>query len=174
MDRLSQTCATADATTKYRPTNGNPGLSMQGEQILGIVYSADGVVGRLSLLKTYDLIFTDRRLVGAVVAKTGAASVIGGSLGGAIGGAIARSVAKGGVNKRRANYAGLPLDNIVASDKANFSAPYDRIENVKFKGLGRKFVHMKVEGKKAVFKLPKDQRDQAKSLVASRIPGARV
>src|SRR2546422_10289675 len=149
MDRLSQTCATADATTKYRPTNGNPGLAMQGEQILGIVYSADGVVGRLSLLKTYDLIFTDRRLVGAVVAKTGAASVIGGSLGGAIGGAIARSVSGGGAGKRRADYAGLPVDNNVASDKANFSAPDARIENVEFKRLGRKVGHMQGEGKKA-------------------------
>jgi len=147
---------------------------MQGEQILGIVYSVDGAVGRVSLLKTYDLIFTDRRLVGAVVAKTAAASVVGGALGGAIGGAIARSVSRGGADKRRANYAGLPLDNIISSDKANFSAPYDRIENVKFKGLGQKYVHMKVEGKKAVFKLPKEQREQAKSLVASRIPGARV
>src|SRR2546425_5003659 len=174
MDRFSQTCAAADGTTKYLPTNENSGLLMQGEQILGIVYNADGVVGRLSLLKTYDLIFTDRRLVGAVVAKTGAASVIGGSLGGAIGGGLPRSVSRGGADKRRANYAGLPLGKIVASGKANFSAPYDRIENVKFKGLGRKFVHMKVGGKKAVFKLPKDQRDQAKSLVASRIPGARV
>src|SRR3989442_14997367 len=102
MDRFSQTCAAADATTKYRPTNGNPGLSMQGEQILGIVYSADGVVGRLSLLKTYDLIFTDRRLVGAVVAKTGAASVIGGSLGGAIGGGLPPRGGEGGAEKRRA------------------------------------------------------------------------
>src|SRR3989442_11565876 len=120
MDRISQTCAAANATTKYRPTNENSGLLMQGEQILGIVYNADGVVGRLSLLKTYDLIFTDRRLVGAVVAKTGAASVIGGSLGGAIGGAIARSGSGGGAEKRRANYAGVALDNIVASGKTNF------------------------------------------------------
>src|SRR3989442_6559322 len=109
MDRISQTCAAADATTKYRPTNENSGLLMQGEQILGIVYNADGVVGRLSLLKTYDLIFTDRRLVGAVVAKTGAASVIGGSLGGAIGGAIARNGFRGGAGKSPADHAGLPL-----------------------------------------------------------------
>src|SRR2546422_4164240 len=122
MDRLSQTCATADATTKYRPTNGNPGLSMQGEQILGIVYSVDGVVGRLSLLKTYDLIFTDRRLVGAVVAKTGAASVIGGSLGGAIGGGLAPSVGEGGAKKRPANYPGVAPDNNVASGKTKLSS----------------------------------------------------
>src|SRR2546428_844396 len=105
MDRFSQTCAAADGTTKYLPTNENSGLLMQGEQILGIVYNADGVVGRLSLLKTYDLIFTDRRLVGAVVAKTGAASVIGGSLGGAIGGALARSRAGGGGGQRPPEHA---------------------------------------------------------------------
>src|SRR2546428_1621466 len=108
MDRFSQTCAAADGTTKYLPTNENSGLLMQGEQILGIVYSADGVVGRLSLLKTYDLIFTDRRLVGAVVAKTGAASVIGGSLGGAIGGGNGPKVAKGWGDKPPAHRAGVP------------------------------------------------------------------
>src|SRR2546425_8921701 len=123
MDRISQTCAAANATTKYRPTNENSGLLMQGEQILGIVNNADGVVGRLSLLKTYDLIFTDRRLVGAVVAKTGAASVIGGSLGGAIGGAIARSVGKGGANKRPADYAGVAPDKNVAVGKTKISWP---------------------------------------------------
>src|SRR3989442_15615343 len=131
MDRISQTCAAANATTKYRPTNENSGLLMQGEQILGIVYNADGVVGRLSLLKTYDLIFTDRRLVGAVVAKTGAASVIGGSLGGAIGGGIARSVARGGAGKGPANHGGFPFDNTVAAGKTNFSSPHHPLENVK-------------------------------------------
>src|SRR3989442_10235067 len=110
MDRFSQTCAAADGTTKYLPTNENSGLLMQGEQILGIVYNADGVVGRLSLLKTYDLIFTDRRLVGAVVAKTGAASVIGGSLGGAIGGALAPSRVEGGGGKSPPNNPGMPFE----------------------------------------------------------------
>src|SRR3989442_9160795 len=100
MDRFSQTCAAADGTTKYLPTNENSGLLMQGEQILGIVNNADGGVGRLSLLKTYDLIFTDRRLVGAVVAKTGAASVIGGSLGGPIGRRPARDRSGGGADNR--------------------------------------------------------------------------
>ncbi len=147
---------------------------MQGEQILGIVYKVDGVVGRLSLLKTYDLIFTDRRLVGAVVAKTGAASIVGGVLGGAIGGAIARGISRSGADSRRAGYAGQQLDTIIASDKANFAAPYNSIENVKLKGLGRKVLHMKLEGKKAVFKLPKDQRDQAKSLLANRFPGMKA
>src|SRR3989442_6720221 len=109
MDRFSQTCAAADGTTKYLPTNENSGLLMQGEQILGIVYNADGVVGRLSLLKTYDLIFTDRRLVGAVVAKTGAASVIGGSLGGALGGGHAPNGGEGGGDQRRPAQRCLPL-----------------------------------------------------------------
>src|SRR3989442_11640310 len=120
MDRFSQTCAAADGTTKYLPTNENSGLLMQGEQILGIVYNADGVVGRLSLLKTYDLIFTDRRLVGAVVAKTGAASVIGGSLGGAIGGGLGGRRAWGGGGEAPANRARAPRVNLVSADETQF------------------------------------------------------
>ncbi len=128
----------------------------------------------MSLLKTYDLIFTDRRLVGAVVAKTGAARFVGHAVGGAIGGAIAGKIAKGGADSRRASYAGLSLEDITASDKANFATPYSRVENVKVKGLVRKSLHMKVEGKKAVFKIPKQQLEQAKALVADKIPGAKM
>jgi hypothetical protein len=152
----------------------NGGFPVEGERIQGIVYGAEGRIGRLGLVKTYDLIFTDRRLVGAVVAKTGAARVIGGSLGGAIGGAIAAAVSKSGADNRRASYTGMPLDNIVASDKANFTTPYTSIENARVKGVITKYLHMHVAGKKALFKVPKQQLDAARSLIASRLPGAKV
>ena len=148
-------------------------ITLQGEAVVGIVYNAEGQVGRLSLPKMYDLIFTDRRIVGAVTAKTGAAGVIGGVLGGAIGATIARSISKGGSDERRMKYANQPIENIVAADNANFAAPFNKIENPRIKGLFTKYLHMKVEGKKAVFKLPKQQVQQTRQLV-SRLPGARV
>jgi len=83
----------------------------------------------MSLPKLYDLVFTDRRLVGIVTVKTGKARLAGQLLGGVVGNAIAGSIAKGGADQRRASYAGQSLDQIVTRDKANFAAAYTDIEN---------------------------------------------
>ena len=139
-----------------------------GERIVGIVYNAEGAVGRLSLPKLYDLVFTDRRLVGIVTVKTGGARIAGQLLGGVIGQAIAASVAKGGADKGRASYTGMPLDQIVAQDAANFAAPYNAIENPRVKGLFSKRLEMRVGGKKAMFALPKDQVPQTNALISQR------
>ncbi len=142
---------------------------MEGEQILGIVYNAEGAVGRMSLPKLYDLVFTDRRIVGISTVKTGGARIAGQLLGGVIGQAIAASVAKGGAGKRRASYTGMPLDQIVSRDNANFAAPYNTVENPQVKGLFSKRLVMRVGGKKAVFALEGDQVPMAEALVARQL-----
>lgn len=141
----------------------------ESERIVGIVYDAEGAVGRLSLPKLYDLVFTDQRLVGISTAKTGTARLAGQMLGGVIGQAIAASVSKAGAGKKRASYAGMPLDQIVAQNNANFVAPYNAIENPQVKGLFSKRLEMKVSGKKAVFRLPKEQVLQTQALI-SKVP----
>src|SRR2546425_8948639 len=85
-----------------RGTSSSPHASSQigevpiveAERIVGIVYNAEGQVGRIGLPKLYDLIFTDRRLVGVVTVKTGGARIAGQMLGGKIGQAVAASVAR--------------------------------------------------------------------------------
>ncbi len=143
---------------------------VEGETIVGIVYNAEGQVGRLAMPKLYDLIFTDRRLVGVVTVKTGAARIAGQLLGGVIGQAVAASVAKGGADKKRMAYAGMPLDQVAAQNAANFAAPYGSIENPKVKGLFSKRLEMRVGGKKAVFRLPKDQVPATQALVERQLP----
>ena len=138
---------------------------MEAERIVGIVYNAEGQVGRLGLPKLYDLIFTDRRLVGVVTVKTGGARIAGQLLGGVIGQAVAASIAKGGADKKRAAYAGMPLDQVAAQSPANFAAPYSSIENPKVKGMFSKRLEMRVGGKKAFFRLPKDQVPTTQMLV---------
>lgn len=142
----------------------------EGETIVGIVYNAEGQVGRLAMPKLYDLIFTDRRLVGVVTVKTGGARLAGQLLGGVIGGAIAASVAKGGADKKRMAYAGMSLDQVASQNAANFAAPYGSIENSKVKGLFSKRLEMKVGGKKAVFRLPKEQVPVTQDLVRRQLP----
>ena len=142
---------------------------MEGERIVGIVYNAEGQVGRIALPKLYDLIFTDRRLVGVVTVKTGGARLAGQLLGGVIGQAVAASVAKGGADKKRAAYAGMPLDQVAAQNPANFAASYSSIENPKVKGMFSKRLEMRVGGKKASFRLPKDQVPAAQMLVGRQL-----
>jgi len=143
---------------------------VEGESIVGIVSNAEGQVGRLGLPKLYDLVFTDRRLVGIVTVKTGKARIAGQLLGGVIGQAIAASVAKGGADKKRVAYAGMPLDQIVTRDSANFAAPYQTVENPRIKGMFSKRLEMRVGGKKAVFRLPKDQVPQTQALIGRQFP----
>jgi hypothetical protein len=145
---------------------------MEGESIVGIVSNAEGQVGRLGLPKLYDLVFTDRRLVGIVTVKTGKARIAGQLLGGVIGQAIAASVAKGGADKRRIAYAGMPLDQIVTQDSANFAVPYHAVENPRIKGMFSKRLEMRVSGKKAVFRLPKDQVLQTQALIGRQLPSS--
>src|SRR5207247_10476682 len=91
---------------------------VEGERIVGIVYNAEGQVGRIALPKLYDLIFTDRRLVGVVTVKTGGERLAGQLLGGVMGQGVAASVAKGGVGKKRAAYAGMPIAQCAAQRTA--------------------------------------------------------
>ncbi len=142
---------------------------MEGERVLGVVYDAEGQVGRMSLAKMYDFVFTDRRLVGVVTAKSGAAGLAGYALGGVIGGAIASSISKSGAGSKRMAYAGQPLENLIRADEANFGVPYNQIENPEVKGMLTKYLHMKVGGKKAVFKLAKEQVPQVEALIAQNV-----
>src|SRR3989475_12422969 len=138
---------------------------VEAERIVGIVYNAEGQVGRIGLPKLYDLIFTDRRLVGVVTVKTGGARIAGQTLGGKIGQAVAASEGKDGADKKRAAYAGMPLDQVAAQNPANFAASYGSIENPKIKGMFSKRLEMRVGGKKAFFRLPRDQVPATQMLV---------
>ncbi len=146
---------------------------VEGEQIVGIVYNAEGKVGRLGLPKLYDLVFTDRRLVGIVTVKTGGARLAGQLLGGVIGQAVAASISKGGADKKRVAYAGMSLDQAVGQDSSNFAAQYNSIENPQIKGLFSKRLEMRVSGKKGIFRLPKDQVPNTQALIARQLPGSK-
>src|SRR5437867_13374797 len=142
---------------------------VEGERIVGIVYNAEVQVGRIALPKLYDLIFTDRRLVGVVTVKTGGARLAGQLLGGVIGQDVAASVAKGGADKKRAAYGGMPSEQAAAQNAANFAASYSSLENPQVKGMFSKRLEMRVGGKKAFFRLPKDQVPAAQMLVGQHL-----
>ncbi len=146
----------------------------EGERILGVVYGAEGQVGGPGLWKTYDLVFTNVRLVGVVVAHSGANQLALGMASRGLDVGIAGSVSKGAADRQRSALEGEPLDAILGLDKASFSAPYGRIENPRIKGLIDKTLHMKVRGKRAVFKLPKATVEQVQRIMNQTFPGTMI
>src|SRR5437867_13348867 len=93
-------------------------ITLQGEAVVGIVYNAEGQVGRLSLPKMYDLIFTDRRIVGAVTAKPGAAGAARGGLGGPVRARARRWLSLGRLGARRGSRPGRGRDSRAAPGTA--------------------------------------------------------
>ncbi len=85
-----------------------------GEQVQGILPSARWG------LSDYDLIVTDRRIVGAKIGSSGVAGIAGGLVGTAI--------SLQGQDAKRAQYAGMPVDQILASNNSNFQVPLANIQ----------------------------------------------
>jgi len=87
----------------------------------------------------YDLIVTDRRLVGAKIGTPGLAPAAGFVLGGVVGYSIGRGLSRGQA-AQRARYAGLSIDQIIGSDRQNFHIPIAWIERGEFTA-GIKFMN---------------------------------
>ena len=91
-----------------------------GEQILGILPSAR--VG----LSDFDLIVTDRRLIGAKIGSSGVAQLAGGLVG--------MAISLSGQNGARSKYTGMSVDQILATNNSNFQLPLSAIQRGKFNG----------------------------------------
>jgi hypothetical protein len=139
-----------------------------GEQVRGVLPSA-----RLGLTD-YDLIVTDRRIVAAKVGSSGLAQVAGGLVGTAI--------SLSGQDARRAQYAGMDLNQVLSSNKKNFDVAFAAVERGEFSG-GISMVTMPTlslwaGGKKmkfmfthSIWKKDEAQVEYAKDLLTSAIPG---
>ena len=139
-----------------------------GEQVRGVLPSA-----RLGLTD-YDLIVTDQRIVAAKIGSSG--------LAGAAGGLIGTAVSLSGQDARRAKYAGLDVNQILAANKKNFDVPLAAVERGEF-NAGISMVTMPTlslwaAGKKIRFmfthsfwKKDEGQVAYAKDLLTSTMPG---
>jgi hypothetical protein len=93
-------------------------------------YPSETLIGIIESLAhagaNFDLVFTDRRIVGAYVGYAAAATSITGSL---IGAALTA-----GESGRRAHYAGMSFDSVVASNKKNFWLPNELVTRGELSG----------------------------------------
>ncbi len=88
------------------------------EQVQGVLPSA-----RMGLTD-FDLIVTSRRIVGAKIGSSGWAQAAGGVVGAA--------VSMGGQEARRSQYAGMDVNQILASNKKNFEVPLEEVVRGEF------------------------------------------
>lgn len=138
------------------------------EQIQGILPSAR--VG----LSDFDLIVTDRRLIGAKIGNSGVAGIAGGLIGTAI--------SLSGQDGQRSKYTGMSVDQILAANNSNFEIPLGSIQKGVFNG-GISMVTMPTltlwtTAKKMRFmfthsywKKNEGQVEQAKQLLSRALPG---
>ena len=113
----------------------------------------------------YDLVFTNRRLVGIVSATL--PYVTGGWS------AAANREAVEEVETHPATYEVQALDEHLSRGERSFSAPYGQIEKAKVAGFAIKSLRFKFARKQYYLILPKEAIEKVRSLVAQHVPGAR-
>src|SRR2546426_3308760 len=102
-------------------------MTTSSEELLGILPAAR--YGQTN----YDLLVTDRRIIGAFLGDSGAAQLAGFVLGGVVGYAIGAALTHR-QEAQRAKYFGLTVDQIVSSHKWNFQVALDLLGRAEFDG----------------------------------------
>jgi hypothetical protein len=137
------------------------------EQIVAVVYGIPGKIGRFGTVAVYNLVFTDRRVVGVLPPPRAVPMMTADS-------GHLRDFQIREARTWRASYDAALLDGIVAGHPANFSLPYERIDTARIGGVVKKTLSMKAEGDTYVLDIPKDELEPVKAVVARRIPGAEI
>jgi len=127
------------------------------EEIIGKIHGLDlpGLTDNY-----YNLLFTDRRIVGEKIGGNAAAFLIGGAIG--------ASIANAHHRKKSQDMNEMDPEEILSKHKKNFSIIYDDVEKVKLKK--KKFKLYLVErksivGKKPVFYFKKKQYEDVSSIL---------
>lgn len=138
---------------------------MRPEQIVAEVHGLPGKIGRFGTASTYNVVFTDRRVVGVVAAYRVA---VPGPY------AYPNPQPVPVREPRHSPYDPAGLDALVAANPANFSLAYERIDSAKIGGVVRKSLSIRVDSATYVLEIPREKLEEMRAIVARRIPGADV
>ena len=117
----------------------------------------------------YNLVFTDRRIVGEVVGGTAAAFLVGGAIGATIAAARQKKKSEGMKEENP--------EEILSKDRRNFSIEYMDIDEIQLKKNNVKIIlnqKQKIVGRKAVFIFPKNELDNIESVFMRALPNKTV
>lgn len=118
----------------------------------------------------YNLIFTDKRLVGQFVGSNTAGFLVGGL----VGMAIADSLHK---KKAMRTTEETDLEKILFSDRKNFAIEYNNINEVLLKKKNMKITlnqKQEIVGKKPIFHFSKKQLEEIESILMKVIPNKTI
>lgn len=138
-----------------------PSSPAGGEQIIEAFYGLQGSSFGHTIV--YDLVFTDRRLVGIVFGWTE-----GGNTGGPIAGTIVIRESR----KPRPAYRVQDLDPMVARHPKAFSIPYPALEDAAIKGILEKAIQIRSGRKRFYIYIPKGMLPRMESILARVVPRA--
>ncbi len=136
----------------------SPG-SADGEQILEAFYGLQGSSFGHTIV--YDLVFTDRRIVGVVFGYTE-----GGNTGGPIAGTLLIRESR----KPRPGYRLQDLDAMVAKHPKSFSFPYPSVQEAAIKGILEKAIQIRSGRERYYIYIPKEQLPRVQSILALVLP----
>jgi hypothetical protein len=114
----------------------------------------------------YNLIFTDKRLVGQFVGSNTAGFLVGGLVGMAIADSLHKKKAMKMTEER-------DLEKILFSDRKNFAIEYNNIDEVLLKKKNMKIIlnqKQDIVGKKPIFHFSKKQFEEIESILMNVIP----
>ncbi|WP_406657506.1 hypothetical protein V7O62_02830 [Methanolobus sp. ZRKC2] len=131
---------------------------MTEEIVYGSINNACGKKGLVGTLKDYDLIFTDKRIIFAMVANTGTAFMLAGNAGWAI--------SKLGKNKKREKYQNLDLESILKNNSKNFDLTFSNIRKVQLQETWPwSFLVLETTKGTMKFEVRKNEIESAKRLI---------
>ncbi len=143
---------------------GDVGLSREG--IVDVFPAHQGIVGSFGgNPKLFDILFTDRRLIG----------IVRGSMPGFLEGAIYFAVKQRKLQGNPTPYRTDELDAAVAKDSKSFSIPYSAIKKTKVSGMvGSKSLVVMAPGFEAYLYFPKDELGRLDALLSRFVPSTRA
>lgn len=133
----------------------NPPGPGTDERIIEAFYGLQG--SQFGHTIVYDLVFTDRRIVGIVFGYT-----YGGNTGGPIAGTLLIRESR----KPRPAYRPEDLDRMVAKHPKAFSFPYAAVQEAAIKGVLEKAIQIRSGREKYYIYLPKDQLARMEAILA--------
>lgn len=135
----------------FRPADEPP-----TEEIVDVFPGIQGIAGSFGTPRLYDVVFTDRRLVG----------VMKGSMPGFLEGAIYFATIARKARKSEVQYDLRQLDAALTEQSKSFSIPYATVQKAKLSGfIGARTLAIRAPGRELYLYFPKDYLDQLTGLL---------
>lgn len=155
---------------KYVKIKNNEDIWSEREMVEEIVGKIDGLNLPGMTDQRYNLIFTNKRIIGQFIGSNTAGFLVGGVIGMAIADSLHKKKAKGMAEE-------TDLEKILFSHRKNFAIEYADINEIQLKKKKMKMLltqKQSIVGKKPIFHFSKKQLDDVESILMKVIPSKTI